>query len=100
MLKLMKQFWMPVSLVLVALGLFGGDTAQFTLQLYALSAVAMVLFAAHFTLDDRGDWGLFPYIKLPDLVEKAKETAVGAAVVFASIIYLLAEIINVAVIRH
>ena len=99
-MKLVKRFWAPLAVILATLGLFGGDAEQFVLQLYALSTVAMVLLVAHFTLDDRGDWGLFPYINLNDLVVKAKETATGAAVVFAAVVYLLATIIQVAVLKH
>ena len=99
-MKYLKKFWLPVAIILTTLGLFHGDTEQFLLQLYTLSTVTMVLLASHFMLDDRADWGLFPYLDLSDLVERAKETATGAAIVFASVIYLLATIISVAVMRH
>lgn len=99
-MKYLKKFWLPITIILATLGLFHGDTEQFLLQLYTLSTVTMVLLTSHFMLDDRAGWGLFPYLDLSDLVERAKKSAIGASIVFASVIYLLATIISVAVMRH
>ena len=95
-----KRHLTALLIITGSLLLFRGDTAQFLLQLYALSAVALVLIVAHFILDDRENWGLFPYINLKELVVKAKTTSLGAAIIFAAVLFLLATIINVSVLRH
>lgn len=38
--------------------------------------------------------GLFPYIKLETLVNKAKEEPLPAAIVFAAVVYILAEMMK------
>jgi len=100
MKNFLKKYWALLAVIAAALFVFNGNTDQFALQLYALSTVAVVLVIAQFAFDDRDNWGLFPYISLPELVTKAKRTPTGSAIVFAAVIYLISTIIQVAAINY
>lgn len=98
-MNFIKKYWFVFVLLVGTLFLFGGDTSYLCLQIGSLSAAALVLVGSNIMLDDRAEWGLFPYICLSELVEKAKEHAIGAAIVVASVFYLIGAVIQAVVVR-
>lgn len=83
----LRRIWPLLAVVLLSLLVFGGGE-QLAVQLYTLSMVAMVLIVAHLVRRS-----LFSYVDLSNLVARAKESPVGSAVIFASVIALIIAIL-------
>lgn len=84
----LKKVW-PLLAVIVGAVLIFGDYAQFTVYIYKLSAVALILLIAKFMLDNRQEWGFFPTLDLDAAIGSAQQTPMGAAVIaLAAIIFL------------
>lgn len=88
-----RRLWPLLAVVLLALLVFG-DAAQLAVQLYTLSMAALVLIVAHMVRKS-----LFPYADLSDLVRRAKEEPLGAAVIFAAILALIVSLLFATVAR-
>jgi hypothetical protein len=99
MKKFLHKYWIHLSILTATLAIFPSP-AQYAVQLYALSCVSMVLLITYLMFDDRNDWGIFPYIDLSELVSLAKKSAIGAAIVFFGICYLVAAVISVTVVTR
>lgn len=98
MKNVLKKYGIHLAILAATLTIFRGDLAQYAVQLYALSCVSMVLLLTYLIFDDRNEWGIFPYIDLSDLVAKARESAIGAGIVFFAVCYLVAAVIQVTVV--
>ena len=79
----LRRLWPLLAVVLLALLVFG-DGAQLAVQLYTLSMAALVLIVAHLVRKS-----LFPYADLSDLVRRAKDEPIGAALIFCAILALI-----------
>ncbi len=78
-------------LVIIGLVIFVvKDLSQVVIQFYALSMVCVSLLVLHFVRK-----ALFPYIDLSAFSEKAKESSVGSAIVYASVIFFIIALIYI-----
>lgn len=82
-----RRHWPMLACIVGALMIFG-DGAQLAVTLYQLSMTALILTVAHFMRR-----ALFPYADLSDLASRAKETAVGSAIVFAAVVVLICAVL-------
>lgn len=82
-----RRIWPLLAVIVAALVVFG-DAAHLAVQIYSLSMAALVLITAHLMRKS-----LFKYADMSELVERAKKSAIGSAIVFASITALIVSVL-------
>jgi len=86
-----KKIWVIPFIIALAVVIFG-DVSQIKLQLYTLSMSLFVLLALYVVRR----W-MFPEVSLTKLSKKASQSSIGAAIVFASVIFFVVMILLVTV---
>jgi hypothetical protein len=84
-----KRYW-PFFLLTIALPFFDKSILSVYIM---LATVSVIIYISNLIRKE-----LFPYIDLRLLIEKAKENAVGAGIVCAAVIYLIAVTIQACIV--
>lgn len=87
-----KRLFPLLATIIMSILIFG-DAPQLSVQLYKLSMVALVIGAFHIIRKS-----LFPYIDLRKIYLLARKDAIGASIIFLSIIAFLIAVIVVSVV--
>ena len=91
-----KKFLPLVGVLCIGL-FFTPDILSILTYIYRFSVVGLLTVVSLWVVGEVDDWGIFPNINIKELVEKAKQRAMGAAIIFASILYYITVVINAVV---
>jgi hypothetical protein len=91
-----KKFLPLIGILSVGL-FFTPDILSMLTYVYRFSVVGILTVISLWVVGEVNNWGLFTNIDIKELVEKAKQESIGAAVLFASIIYYITVVINAVV---
>ena len=90
-MKSIKKF-LPLF-ALLSIGLFfTPDILSILTYVYRLAVIGIITLASIWIVGEVDDWGIFPDVNFKELIVKAKSSALGAATIFASLVYLIVNI--------